>query len=75
MPNAAARTATWRAMLPKPTSPSVLPARRKSGLPGGTAQVPGAHQPVVEGDLAGAGEQQRHRVLGDFLDAVGRDCW
>ncbi|MCZ7566790.1 MAG: hypothetical protein M5U08_25730 [Burkholderiales bacterium] len=40
MPNAAARTATCRAMLPNPTSPSVLPATRKIGLPGDTAQTP-----------------------------------
>src|SRR5215467_601841 len=34
--------------------------------------APGAHQAVVERDLARAREQQRHRMLGDFLDAVGR---
>ena len=71
MPKAAARTATCRAMLPKPTRPSVRPTRRNSGLPGGTRPGAGAHQAVVERDLARAREQQRHRVLGDFLDAVG----
>jgi hypothetical protein len=33
---------------------------------------PGAHLPVVEGDLARAGEEERHGVLGDLLDAIRR---
>jgi hypothetical protein len=32
----------------------------------------GAHQQIVEGDLARAGYQQRHRVLGDLVDTIGR---
>ncbi len=32
----------------------------------------GAHLPVVERDLAGAVEQQRHGVLGYLFDAIGR---
>jgi len=35
-----ARTATWRAMFPNPTRPSVRPARRNIGFPGGTSQRP-----------------------------------
>ena len=49
------------------------PARQpEHGLPWRNLPPAAAHQPIVDGNLASAGEDQRHRVLGDFLDAVGR---
>ena len=56
----------------EPDQPQGLPRETEDRLSRRHRPLTGAHHAVVERDLARAGEQERHGVLGDLLDAVGR---
>src|SRR5262249_48301369 len=48
------------------------PRQAEHRLAGRNFPAAAANETVVEGDFAGAGEEQSHGVLGDLLDAIGR---